>query len=118
MIRNSDAEFPVFAYQSGGDGVEVRVQHSNLWLSQKNIAALFDTYTDNVGLHLKNISAQGKLHDGATAEEFSVVQPEGARQAERTLTQPGPIASSPAPTEERRPCLCQVPSLCRKVISQ
>ncbi|NCB36173.1 MAG: cell filamentation protein Fic [Clostridia bacterium] len=85
IIRNSTAEFLVFAYQNGGDGVEVRVQGGTIWLSQKNIAALFDTSTDNVGLHLKNIYAEGELDEGATAEDFSVVQSEGSRQVERRL---------------------------------
>ena len=71
IIRNSTAEFLVFAYQNGGDGVEVRVQGGTIWLSQKNIAALFDTSTDNVRLHLKNIYAEGELDEGATAEEAS-----------------------------------------------
>jgi len=35
--RNRTAEFLTFAYQTGGDGVEVRVQNSTIWLSQKNI---------------------------------------------------------------------------------
>ena len=34
-IRNSTAEFLTFAYQTGGDGVEVRVQDGTIWLSQK-----------------------------------------------------------------------------------
>ena len=56
-IRNSTAEFLVFSYQTGGDGVEVRVQSGTLWLSQKNMGLLFDTSPDNIGLHLKNIYA-------------------------------------------------------------
>ncbi|GHS95388.1 hypothetical protein AGMMS50276_10780 [Synergistales bacterium] len=36
-VRNSAAEFLVLAYQTGGDGVEVRVQDGTIWLSQKNI---------------------------------------------------------------------------------
>jgi hypothetical protein len=61
-IHNSTAEFLTFAYQSGGDGVEVRVQDGTIWLSQKNIGALFETSSDNVGLHLKNIFKEGELN--------------------------------------------------------
>jgi len=53
VIRNGTAEFLIFAYQSKGDGVEVRVQDGTIWLSQKNMGLLFDTSSDNVGLHLK-----------------------------------------------------------------
>lgn len=85
QIRNSTAEFLTFAYQSKGDGVEVRVQGGTIWLSQKNIGLLFDTSTDNIGLHLKNIYAEGELIEVSTTEDFSVVQQEGSREVCRTI---------------------------------
>jgi hypothetical protein len=85
QIRNSTAEFLTFAYQSKGDGVEVRVQDGTIWLSQKNIGLLFDTSTDNIGLHLKNIYAEGELNEVSTTEDFSVVQQEGSREVCRTI---------------------------------
>jgi hypothetical protein len=85
-IRNSTAEFLTFAYQTGGDGVEVRVQDGTIWLSQKNMGALFKTSADNVGLHWKNIFKEGELGEEATAEDFSVVQKESKRQVERVIT--------------------------------
>ena len=84
-IRNSTAEFLTFAYQTGGDGVEVRVQDGTIWLSQKNMGQLFDTSSDNVSLHLKNIFADGELTEEATAEDFSVVQNEGQRNVSRIV---------------------------------
>jgi hypothetical protein len=85
QIRNSTAEFLTFSYQSKGDGVEVRVQDGTIWLSQKNMGLLFDTSTDNIGLHLKNIYAEGELDETSTAEDFSVVQQEGSREVCRTV---------------------------------
>ena len=38
-IRNSTVEFLTFAYQTGGDGVEVRVPSGTIWLSQKSIGS-------------------------------------------------------------------------------
>ncbi|GAK35713.1 DNA-binding protein [Bacteroides graminisolvens DSM 19988 = JCM 15093] len=84
-IRNSTAEFLTFAYQSKGDGVEVRVQDGTIWLSQKNIGLVFDTSTDNIGLHIKNIYAEGELDEVSTTEDFSVVQQEGSREVCRTI---------------------------------
>jgi RNA:NAD 2'-phosphotransferase (TPT1/KptA family) len=40
-IRNSTAEFLVFAHQAKEDGIEVRVQDNTVWLTQKLIALLF-----------------------------------------------------------------------------
>jgi len=85
QIRNNTAEFLTFAYQSKGDGVEVRVQDGTIWLSQKNIGLLFDSSTDNIGLHLKNIYAEDELNEVSTTEDFSVVQQEGNREVCRTI---------------------------------
>jgi hypothetical protein len=85
QIRNSTAEFLTFAYQSKGDGVEIRVQYGTIWLSQKNMGLLFDTSSDNIGLHLKNIYAEGELNEISTAEDFSVVQTEGSREVCRIV---------------------------------
>ena len=76
-IRNSTAEFLTFAYQTGGDGVEVRVQDSTIWLSQKNMGELFTTSSDNIGLHLKNIFKEGELNAESVTEEFSVTATDG-----------------------------------------
>ncbi|MCL1810320.1 MAG: hypothetical protein FWG42_11245 [Clostridiales bacterium] len=97
-IRNSTAEFLTFSYQSGGDGVEVRVQDGTIWLSQKNIGQLFDTSTDNTGLHLKNIYAENELIESATTEEFSVVQKEGSREVRRMVKHYN--LESPKPTRK------------------
>ena len=77
QIRNSTAEFLVFSYQSGGDGVEVRVQDQTIWLSQKNMSLLFDTSSDNIGLHLKNIFNDEELDKNAVTEDFSVTATDG-----------------------------------------
>jgi hypothetical protein len=76
-IRNSTVEFLTFAYQTGGDGVEVRVQDGTIWLSQKNMGELFTTSSDNIGLHLKNIFKEGELSAAAVAEKFSVTAADG-----------------------------------------
>jgi hypothetical protein len=76
-IRNSTTEFLTFAYQKGGDGVEVRVQAGTIWLSQKLMGELFATSTDNIGLHLKNIFKEGELDAVAVTEEFSATASDG-----------------------------------------
>jgi len=85
QIRNGTAEFLIFSYQTGGDGVEVRVQDGTIWLSQKNIASLFDTSADNISLHLKNIYSEDELNEKSTTEDFSVVQIEGTREVKRNV---------------------------------
>ncbi len=76
-LFNSTAEFLTFAYQTGGDGVDMRVQDVTIWLSQKNIGQLFETTPENVLNHLKNIYAENELSEPETAKEFLAVQTEG-----------------------------------------
>lgn len=84
-IRNSTAEFLTFAYQTGGDGVEVRVQDGTIWLSQKNMGTLFDTTPENVLMHLRRIFDDHELDEGATTKDFLVVRTEGARSVNRSI---------------------------------
>jgi hypothetical protein len=77
QIRNSTAEFLIFTNQSGAEGIEVRLQDGTIWLSQKLMGVLFDTSTDNVGLHLKNIFASRELDSNSVTEEFSVTAADG-----------------------------------------
>ena len=56
-IRNSTAEFLIFAIEDKEDGIQVVYQNETVWCTQKAMAILFDCSTDNIGLHLKNIYA-------------------------------------------------------------
>lgn len=83
-IRSSAAEFLIFTQQAGEDGIEVRYENETIWLTQKLMAELFKTSTDNISLHLKNIYTEEELQEEATVEDFSVVQKEGTRSVRRT----------------------------------
>jgi len=77
----------VILYQSpdGEVRLDVRLERESIWLSQKQMAELFDTTTDNVGLHLKNVYTEGELAEKATTEDSSVVQIEGGRRVRRSV---------------------------------
>ena len=51
-IRNSTAEFLIFAIEDKEDGIQVVYQNETVWCTQKAMAILFDCYSDNLGLHL------------------------------------------------------------------
>lgn len=51
QIRNSTVDFLVFTRDAGEDGIEVRVQDHNVWLTQKGIAQLFDVDRSVVTKH-------------------------------------------------------------------
>ena len=56
-----------------------------LWLSQKQMADLFDKDSDTIGLHIRNIYKESELEKAATTEDFSVVQSEGNRSIRRRV---------------------------------
>jgi hypothetical protein len=56
-----------------------------VWLTQRQMSELFESSTDNIGLHLKNIFADSELRESATTEDFSVVQSEGGRRVHRRV---------------------------------
>jgi prophage maintenance system killer protein len=78
-------EVVVYETPGGGVRVEVRLDHDTVWLTQRQMADVFDTSTDNVGLHLKNIFGDSELEEEATTEDFSVVQMEGSRGVRRQV---------------------------------
>lgn len=84
---SAGTESPFLLYAGDDEKVHVRVliHGETLWLPQRQMAELFQTTPDNIGLHLKNIHAEGELAESATAEDFSVVQDEGGRAVRRTL---------------------------------
>lgn len=65
--------------------VRVMFEHETVWLSQRQMAELFDKDTDTIGLHLKNIYSEEELQEKSTTEFFSVVQTEGKRQVSRKI---------------------------------
>lgn len=76
----------LYTTDDGQSQIKLRAKDASVWLSQREMAELFDVSTDNVGLHLKNIYEDGELTREATTEESSVVQTEGARQVQRPVT--------------------------------
>jgi prophage maintenance system killer protein len=69
----------------GGPLIDVHLQQESVWLTQKQMAILFDKDTDTIGLHLRNIYKENELKESATTEESSVVQVEGNRQVSRKV---------------------------------
>ena len=76
----------LYTTEDGRSQIKLRAKDQTVWLTQRDMAQLFDVSTDNVGLHLKNIFEDGELSREATTEESSVVQTEGSRTVQRPVT--------------------------------
>ena len=75
-----------YTTEDGKSRIQLRAKDQTVWLSQREMAELFEVSTDNVGLHLKNIFEDGELLREATTEDSSVVQTEGSREVQRPVT--------------------------------
>ncbi|WP_061291120.1 hypothetical protein [Azotobacter vinelandii] len=85
------SELILYSTEDGRSQIKLRAKDQTIWLSQREMAELFDVSTDNVSLQLKNIFEDGELDLEETTEESSVVQTEGASkcnhaQMERATT--------------------------------
>ena len=63
--------------------VDVLIQDETIWLTQKSLAELFDTSTQNITTHLKNIYEDAELQEDGTCKEILQVQIEGKREVSR-----------------------------------
>jgi len=85
LVRNDPDMNDIVIFESDAQQVEVRLEGETLWVTQAQMAELFNTSSDNISLHLKNVYKEAELTEQATAEDFSVVRQEGKRQVRRQL---------------------------------
>lgn len=83
--HENQSQLLIYTTDDGRTKLDVRFQEGTVWLSQKLMAQLFQTSTDNISLHLKNIYGEGELDKFKTVEDFSVVQKEGRNEAVRQI---------------------------------
>ena len=63
----------------------MRLDGGTVWLTQAQLAELFQTTSQNITLHLKAIYDEGELSDEATCKSYLQVRREGGREVSRTL---------------------------------
>ena len=67
----------LYSTEDGKTQIKLRAKDQTVWLTQREMAELFDVSTDNVGLHLKNIFQDGELEVNSVTEESSVTAADG-----------------------------------------
>ncbi len=85
IVRSSSAEFLIFERQTHKNGVQVRFEDGDLWLTQKSIGELFNTTRNNITMHLQDIYSSYELDENSTSKDFLLVQQEGSREVKRNL---------------------------------
>lgn len=77
----------ILIYQSddGLTNVEVKIQDETVWLTQQQMAELFQTSRTNVVEHIKHIYDEGELDEISTCRKFRQVRKEGQREVTREI---------------------------------
>ena len=81
----TNSEIKIYKTKEGNTSIEVKLEKETVWLSQKQMAELFDKDSDTIGLHLRNIFKSRELEEISTTENFSVVRQEGERKVKRLI---------------------------------
>ncbi len=81
----AESDIKIYQTDDGQTKIDVKFDNETVWLTQKQMAQLFDKDSDTIGLHLKNIYQSGELEEFETTEESSVVQQEGKRHVHRKM---------------------------------
>ena len=81
----AETKAPIVIFEDAGKAVEVRLDTDldTVWLTQAQMADLFDVKPQNITMHLKNVYEDGELVEGATCKDFLQVQQEGGREVQR-----------------------------------
>ena len=77
-------ELILYTTEDGDLVVRLQERDGSVWLTQSQMAELFQTTVSNINKHIKGILDDGE-QDEATIEEYSIVQTEGSRSVERLV---------------------------------
>ena len=84
-IMKKKTDIVLYKSKDGNIKLDVQMEKESIWLSQKQMAQLFEKDTDTIGLHIRNVFKEGELKKSATTEDSSVVQKEGKRKITRKI---------------------------------
>lgn len=75
----------IYQDENGITKVSVRLDEDDIWLTQNQIAELYNTTKQNISLHINNIFNDGELSQNSTVKKYLTVQNEGGRKVNRNL---------------------------------
>lgn len=63
-------EMILYSTEDGQAAIQLRAEEGTVWLTQAQLAELFDTTKQNVSLHLRNILAEGEVGQSVVKESL------------------------------------------------
>ena len=77
MVRDSTVEFFIFTSQAKEQGIEVRYEDENLWLTQKMMGELFSVTKQTISEHLLNVIESRELNEKSVVRNFLTTATDG-----------------------------------------
>lgn len=86
-MNQESPESDIIFYQpeDGRTRIDVRLQDETVWMSQADIAELYQTTIPNINIHIKSIFEEAELDQTATIKDYLIVRTEGSREVKRTV---------------------------------
>jgi len=81
----TNSEIILYQTEDGQTKIDVRLEEETVWLSQVQMAKLFQTTKQNISLHVKNVFKEGELEEISTVKDYLTVQTEGKREVQRKI---------------------------------
>jgi hypothetical protein len=75
----------LYTAADGSIRLQLRVDEQTLWLTQPQMASIFQTTKQNISLHIQNVFQERELRPESTVKPYLTVQTEGSRRVERLL---------------------------------
>ncbi|MGY5849331.1 RhuM family protein [Salegentibacter sp. F14] len=84
-MESQQDQILIYKTETGQTQIEVRLEDETVWLSQNQMAQLFDQSKQNISLHIRNIYNEGELEENSTVKDYLTVKTEGKRKVSRNL---------------------------------
>ena len=81
----TSGELILYTTEDGTTNIQLHALEGTVWLSQAEIAELFQTSIPNINIHVRNVVEEGELPPGGTIKEHLIVRQEGKRAVRRQI---------------------------------
>jgi hypothetical protein len=82
---SNESQILLYRAEDGKTQIQVKLQDETVWLTQAQMAELFQRNVPTINEHIKNVYDEGELEEGATIRKFRIVQAEGKRRVAREV---------------------------------
>lgn len=83
-MQTTDSNIAIYQTPDGETIIDVCLEGDTVWLSQAQLALLYNTDRTSIGRHIRNIYSSGELDEESTCVKNAQVQIEGRRRVKRT----------------------------------